>query len=109
MNNREKELLIREGVTSASKMCAEYRVIITGVSVKIRIYENTDGDYFYHQSHLIKTPLQAGPYQSNAISGENQEDALRLAVYALMTSYHAAVVKGHHPSREWLVPNEYFD
>jgi hypothetical protein len=96
----------------ARRFLSEYQFFVGELPqmVAVRLYESLDRDCIeFEQSHFINTPLQIDAYRTSAPYGENEDDALRLAVgFCLVQWYEQAVREGHQPDQSWLVPNPRF-
>jgi len=107
-----EDALTEKSVHEAWRLHSEYRVSVGELTqqVRIRIWKGCKGasNYCYTQSHYVHTPLQAGPYRSNAIFADDEASALQLAVRSLTTFYDEAVGANRQPDDSWLVPNNYF-
>jgi hypothetical protein len=93
------------------KFLSEYRFVLGELSpmITIRIYKQADMEnYWFQQSHFIKTPTQMGPYQTNRQYEDSEAYALHRAVHSLTQYYDEAVGQGHTPNDSWLVPNDSF-
>lgn len=83
----------------------------TEIKIKIWMHDHSFGGtdrYTYTLSHYLHTPVQIGPYQSNAIFCKTEQDALRRAITTITMHYPEAKRAGHSPSSQWLVRNEHF-
>lgn len=76
--------------------------------MKIRVYETSDGRFYFVQSHYVQTPAFGGPFNSTHLTHATPEMALSTAIGSITTYYEDAVKEGHEPSPEWFVPNEAF-
>ena len=78
--------------------------------VTVRLYQSLDRDWIeFEQSHFINTPIQIDAYRTSTPFGDDEDDALHLAVgFCLVQWYEQAVGEGHQPDESWLVPNPRF-
>jgi len=101
-----------EHIHGARRFVSEYQFFVGELPqmVAVRLYESLDRSWIeFEQSHFINTPLQIDAYRTNAPYGDNEDDALRLAVgFCLVQWYEQAVREGHQPDESWLVPNPRF-
>lgn len=74
--------------------------------VKIRLHRAPNG-FWYSQSHFILTPTQTRPHITTRSSGEDENEALRKAVWDLLNWYQGAVEGGSQPDDSWLVRNNF--
>ena len=98
-------------ISHAAQLQSEFTVQVgdLGPQVRFRVWRLIKGVGFYFtQSHYIHTPLQAGPYRTNATYAESEADALHLAGQTLHRFYDDAVRAGKVPAEDWLVTNEHF-
>ena len=75
----------------------------TPVTIELGRFMNSERTKFT-LSHVIKTPLQAGPYRTSLPFGDDPGYALHRAIDGLASWYKQAVKEGHEPSEDWLVP-----
>ena len=75
----------------------------TPVTIELKRPMNSERTKF-RLSHVIKTPLQAGPYRTSLPFGDYPGYALHKAINGLTSYYMQAVEKGYEPSEDWLVP-----
>ncbi len=101
-----------EHIHGARRFVSEYQFFVGELPqmVAVRLYESLDRNWIeFEQSHFINTPLQIDAYRTSAPYGDNEDDALRLAVgFCLVQWYEQAVGEGHQPDESWLVPNPRF-
>ena len=78
--------------------------------VRIRLYVRPEEEttIHYEQSHRLRTPLQTDRAVSAEGSADTEEEAFQDAVQQLTDAYDLAVMSGHRPNEDWLVPNKYF-
>ena len=75
----------------------------TPVTIELGRFMNSERTKFT-LSHVIKPPLQAGPYRTSLPFGDDPGYALHRAIDGLTSWYKQAVKDGHEPSEDWLVP-----
>jgi len=101
-----------EHIHGARRFVSEYQFFVGELpqTVAVRMYEPLDRNWIeFEQSHFINTPLQIDAYRTSAPYGDNEDDALRLAVgFCLVQWYEQAIRDGHQPDESWLVPNPRF-
>jgi hypothetical protein len=78
--------------------------------VRIRLYMRPEDEssIYYEQSHQIQTPMQTERPRSGMNFAHSEEEAFYEAIGDLTDAYDVAVMAGHRPRADWLVPNEYF-
>jgi hypothetical protein len=81
--------------------------IPTTITVRLLRYFGSDKIHFT-QSHYIKTPTQIDAYVTSHPYNNDADSALSQVVTGFTRFYSEAVSKGHAPSKDWLVANEYF-
>lgn len=69
----------------------------TPVTIELGRFMNSERTKFT-LSHVIKTPLQAGPYRTSLPFGDDPGYALHRAIDGLASWYKQAVKEGHEPS-----------
>jgi hypothetical protein len=110
----EENIFKSESIVEPRVLVTEHRFNLKGVTttVTVRIYKNlkgpADARFSFETSHLIHTPEQAGPYSPSVPWYDDHYYALHRAVDSIVSYYAAAIEKGHNPSSDWLVPNEFF-
>ena len=77
--------------------------LATPVTIELGRFMNSERTKFT-LSHVIQTPLQAGPYRTSRPFDDDPGYALHRAIEGLTSWYEQAVAKGHEPSEDWLVP-----
>jgi hypothetical protein len=100
-----------ESVHDAREFLAEYefRVGVLSTPISIRISRRIPkGDFVFEQSHFIKTPAQYTAYAASEPFAADPVKAVQDAVRSITTFYDSATKRGHKPSENWLVCNEYF-
>ncbi len=75
----------------------------TPVSIELGRFMTSERTKF-RLSHVIKTPMPAGPYRTSLPFGDDPGYALHRAIDGRTSYYRQAVEKGHEPSEDWLVP-----
>ena len=106
-----RDILSQKGIETPVRFVSEYRFYLKyiPVSITIRLYEPALGDgYFFKQSHLIHTPVQAGPYMTDHATGSSEEAAVQRALETFLSYYNGAIKEGYEPEESWLVPNKNF-
>ena len=101
-----------EHIRGARRFVSEHQFFVGELPqrVTVRLYQSLDGDWIeFEQSHFINTPLQIDAYRTSTPCGDDEDDALHLAVgFCLVQWYEQAVAEGHQPDESWLVPNPRF-
>jgi hypothetical protein len=101
-----------EHIHGARRFVSEHQFFVGELPqrVTVRLYQSLDRDWVeFEQSHFINTPLQIDAYKTSSPYGDDEDDALRLAVdFCLVQWYEQAVREGHSPDESWLVPNPRF-
>jgi hypothetical protein len=101
-----------EHIHGARRFVSEYQFFVGELPqmITVRFYQPLDRNWIeFEQSHFINTPLQIDAYRTSAPYGDDQDDALRLAVgFCLVQWYEQAIREGHQPDESWLVPNPRF-
>ena len=101
-----------EHVHGARRLLSEHQFLIGTLRprITVRLYQSLERDWVeFEQSHFINTPLQIDAYRTSTPYGDDEDDALRLAVgFCLVQWYEQAVREGHQPDESWLVPNPRF-
>jgi len=112
MNDREHAAFSHDAITEYYKEVARYSFWFDAgdesVKIHVIIKETDRGMYTYSTSHMIQTPMQAGPYSSSRRTMDTPEAALNKAIDDLTSFYNGAVSKGHNPSAKWFVESETF-
>jgi hypothetical protein len=102
----------KEHVHGARRLLSEHQFLIGTLRqrITVRLYQSLERDCVeFEQSHFINTPLQIDAYRTSTPYGDDEDDALRLAVgFCLVQWYEQAVREGHQPDESWLVPNPRF-
>lgn len=75
----------------------------TLVSIELGRFMTSERTKF-RLSHVIQTPMLAGPYRTSLPFGDDPGYALHKAIDGLTSYYREAVDQGHEPSEDWLVP-----
>ena len=75
----------------------------TPVSIDLGRFMTTERTKF-RLSHVIKTPMLAGPYRTSLPFGDDPGYALHKAIAGLTSYYRQAIEEGHDPCEDWLVP-----
>ena len=77
--------------------------------VRVRLYRSLDGGKIgYRVSHHIHTPRHMDPQVPPMSWGEDEGDAMRLAVSGITEQYRSAMEEGMIPHESWLIPNKVF-
>ena len=101
-----------EHVHGARRLVSEHQFLIGSLQqrITVRLYQSLERNWIeFEQSHFINTPLQIDAYRTSTPYGDDEDDALRLAVgFCLVQWYEQAVREGHRPDESWLVPNPRF-
>lgn len=101
-----------EHIRRARRFLSEYQFSLGQLQqvITVRLYQSLDRNWVeFEQSHFINTPLQIDAYRTSSPYGDDEDDALRLAVdFCLAQWYEQAVREGHQPDESWLVPNHRF-
>jgi hypothetical protein len=101
-----------EHIHGVRRFVSEYQFFVGELPqmITVRFYQSLDRNWIeFEQSHFINTPLQIDAYRTSAPYGDDQDDALRLAVgFCLVQWYEQAIREGHQPDESWLVPNPRF-
>ena len=101
-----------EHIHGARRFVSEHQFFVGELPqrVTVRLYQSLDRDWIeFEQSHFINTPLQIDAYRTSTPFGDDEDDALHLAVrFCLVQWYEQAVGEGHQPDESWLVPNPRF-
>jgi hypothetical protein len=101
-----------ENIHGVRRLVSEYQFFVGELPqmITVRFYQPLDRNWIeFEQSHFINTPLQIDAYRTSAPYGDDQDDALRLAVgFCLVQWYEQAIREGHQPDESWLVPNPRF-
>jgi len=101
-----------EHIHGARRFVSEHQFFVGELPqrVTVRLYQSLDRDWIeFEQSHFINTPLQIDAYRTSTPFGDDEDDALHLAVgFCLVQWYQQAVAEGHRPDESWLVPNPKF-
>jgi hypothetical protein len=101
-----------ENIHGVRRFVSEYQFFVGELPqmITVRFYQSLDRNSIeFEQSHFINTPLQIDAYRTSAPYGDDQDDALRLAVgFCLVQWYEQAIREGHQPDESWLVPNPRF-
>ncbi len=71
---------LREVVTNYEWIPADGTGQSYGVLIKIKVYRNSDGEFYATPSHRVKTPGQAGPYMPSGPSQNSAEEAVRFCI-----------------------------
>jgi hypothetical protein len=72
-----------EHVHGARRLLSEHQFLIGRLRqrITVRLYQSLERDWVeFEQSHFINTPLQIDAYRTSAPYGDDEDDALRLAV-----------------------------
>lgn len=100
-----------EIIEEPRKLLSEYQFMLRGLSkmITIRLYEYIKtGKVGFEQSHFIHTPVQAGPYITDVVGGDEETNVIQRAVSTLTRFYKDAVREGHQPDDSWLKINKNF-
>ena len=112
MDYEVEEVLSKEdAITDAKYLDVECRFYLGELPtpVTIKIYKQAGKEqYYFYQSHWIKTPSQIGPYITSRVWESSRDAALSRAIDSLVSYYESAVDKGDPPDEAWLVKNEDF-
>lgn len=77
--------------------------IPTIVTIELGRHMNND-ETKVNLSHVIHTPVQAGPYRTSRPYWDDPEYALQQTISGFTQYYNEAVSAGHTPDPSWLVP-----
>lgn len=76
--------------------------------ITLKIWETSDGRFFFTQSHFVKTPLMSTAGTATHLSHDSSNRALTRGVEAIVSYYDDAVGRGHRASADWFLPNPLF-
>lgn len=79
--------------------------------IKVRIYKSNliaNAPYHFEVSHYVNTPIQSSPYLSSRTSANTEREAIESAISTTTSFLKNAIISGHEPSEQWLIPNEVF-
>jgi len=80
----------------------------TEIRVRLYVRPQDETTIHYEQSHGLRTPLQRDQASAPSGAADSEEEAFAEAVSQLTEAYDLAVMSGHRPHEDWLVPNKYF-
>ena len=78
--------------------------------IRLRLYVTPDDEakVHYEQSHHLQTPMSTETSSVGSQFAYSESGAFEDAVSELTDAYDMAVMAGHRPQEDWLVPNKYF-
>jgi hypothetical protein len=99
------EALADELITSSRRRGNTFFVRIGSLKTEIAIsLKSSEFGIEFSQSHVIKTPLQSGPYRTSRPWNDTPGSALRQAITGLTQHYEDATRARKVPDESWLVP-----
>lgn len=100
-NVKDVRILVRE---------ASFYLESLQTEIRIRLYIRPEDEQtlYYETSHHLKTPLHRDRVASDRNYGASEAEAFHAAMTSLTDPYDDAVMSGHRPSEDWLVPNRFF-
>jgi hypothetical protein len=110
MNQNTQVTLSSAGIHTGYALVGEYKIYLEsgncGQEVRFRVYETTQGQFEFEQSHHIKTPLQGGAYHTSVTHGDDKDKLLDRAVQTVVQWWDGAIKEGHAPTESWFEKNE---
>lgn len=78
--------------------------------IGIKIYQSPNKGIPFHfeVSHHVYTPDQAEAYFPTAIYAQSEQEAITQAISTTTHFLKSAILNGHEPSEQWLIPNPTF-
>jgi CxxC motif-containing protein len=99
-----QEALNHTLITFVRRESNTFVVLLGNLKTEISITLEHEGDYVnFVLSHVIKTPVQIGPYRTSRPYNDTPGSALHQAITSLTQYYEMAVGEGHQPQESWLV------
>jgi hypothetical protein len=80
----------------------------TEVRIRLYVRPKDETTICFEQSHHLQTPMHTEHMSPGLDFGDSEEEAFHEAVTKLTDAYDMAVMSGHRPSEDWLVPNKFF-
>ncbi len=97
----------RPEINEAYKFHSSYRFYFEvdddAVLITITIEETHDDRFMFTTSHLMHSPIQAGPYSTSRRVFPTPDEALEEALGSITSFYDSAVRAGHTPKASWFV------
>lgn len=76
----------------------------TVVTIRLKKRSSVRGKVEYRTSHVIHTPTQAHAYRTSLPFEDDRSEAVAKALQDLTLYYRHAIMQGHRPQTDWLVP-----
>ncbi len=112
ISDHEAKAMGHSKIIEFHKFFSEYQIWFEVGSerfrVKIRVYETSDGRYYFVQSHYVHAPNREGGSTTTNLSHATPHLALHTAVESITTYYDDSVAEGQEPSLSWFIANEHF-